>query len=93
MSDLIRRHAALEVLDEYAEDIESGNFGAYTKARIRMRKLPSVEPERKKGLWLKRTDKTKKLYGWYQCSQCLAIIGEPTNYCSECGARMKVDNG
>ena len=91
--DCIRRHAALEVLDEYAEDIESGKFGAYTKARIRMRKLPSVDPERMKGMWLKRKGETLILYGWYQCSQCGAIIGEPTNYCSECGARMEVDNG
>ena len=89
--DCISRQAALEVLDEYAEDIESGKFGAYTKARIRMRKLPSVDPERMKGMWLKRKGKTLILYGWYQCSQCGAIIGEPTNYCSECGARMEVD--
>lgn len=53
---------------------------------------PSVEPERKTGKWLKRTDKTKKLYGWYQCSQCGSIIGEPTNYCSECGS-YKGGNG
>ena len=45
----------------------------------------------KKRKWIKRKGETIILYGWYQCSQCGAIIGEPTNYCSECGARMEVD--
>lgn len=48
--------------------------------------LPQLEPAKKKGKWLKRTDKTQKLYGWYQCSQCGSIIGKPVNYCSECGS-------
>lgn len=42
-SDCISRKAALEVLDDYAEDIESGNWGtAYSKARTSMCNLPSV---------------------------------------------------
>lgn len=46
--DCISRQAALEILDDYAEDIESGNWGiAYSKARTSMCELPSVEPERK----------------------------------------------
>ena len=45
--DCISRQAALEVLDEYTEDIENGNWGtAYSKARTSMCDLPSVEPEK-----------------------------------------------
>lgn len=42
--DCISRESALEILDDYAEDIESGNCGvAYSKARTSMCDLPSVE--------------------------------------------------
>ena len=91
--DLISRQAALEILEEYAEDIESGNFGAYTKARISMRKLPSVEPERKTGKWIDE--------GWYaeghsehayRCSECdehyIGYVGE-YKHCPNCGADMR----
>ena len=44
--DCISRQVALEVLDDYAEDIESGNLGtAYSKARTSMCELPSVKAE------------------------------------------------
>ena len=44
----ISRESALEILDDYAEDIESGNWGtAYSKARTSMCDLPSAEPEQK----------------------------------------------
>lgn len=74
MSDCISREAAIQAVTHFKDTLK------------RLYELPSVEPERKPGEWLKRTDKTKKLYGWYQCSQCGSIIGEPVNYCSECGS-------
>ena len=93
-TDSISREAALEVLDDYAEDIESGNWGtAYSKARASMCELPSVEPERKKGHWIMQNDRSKKLLGWSFCSECNAWIGEPTDYCSNCGADMREVDG
>ena len=52
--------------------------------------LPSadVQPVRH-GRWTLQEDRTKKLFGWYICSECGAWIGEPTNYCSNCGADMR----
>jgi hypothetical protein len=89
-TDCISRQAALEVLDDYAEDIESGNLGiAYSKARMSMCAAPSVEPERKHGHWIMQNDRSKKLLGWSFCSECNAWIGEPTDYCSCCGADMR----
>ena len=52
-------------------------------------KRPSAEPARKKGKWNLQEDKAKPLYGWHICSECGAYIGEPSKYCSECGADMR----
>lgn len=87
MSDLISRQAALEVLDDYAEDIESGNLGiAYSKARTSMCDLPSVEPERKTGKWIRGKD------GYIRCDKCGSRGSAiKAHYCHHCGARMEVD--
>lgn len=54
-----------------------------------LEKLPSVETERKRGHWIMQNDRSKKLLGWSFCSECNAWIGEPTDYCSNCGADMR----
>ena len=53
--------------------------------------MPSVKPQRPKGNWIEQTDKNKKLYGWFYCSECGAVLGrvDGANYCSECGAEME----
>jgi hypothetical protein len=79
--DCISRHVVLDLFAKKCDAVRP-----YHEVWQAVKKLPSVEPERKTGKWLKRTDETKKLYGWYQCSQCGAIIGGPVNYCSECGS-------
>lgn len=43
--------------------------------------------ENVRGEWKKRKD--KPLQNWYQCSNCGAICGETSKYCSECGADMR----
>ena len=58
----------------------------YQKEWTDLSDIPSVEPKRKPGKWIQQNDKSKKLYGWFFCSECNAWIAEPTNYCSECGA-------
>ena len=50
--------------------------------------MPTIE-ERKTGKWKLQTDRRKKHYGWNICSECGKWIGEPTNYCPNCGAEMK----
>lgn len=52
-------------------------------------KLPSAQLERKRGKWIRQDNKGKPLYGWYQCSECGAVIGGKANFCSECGADMR----
>ena len=97
MSDLISRQAALEILDVFEEDIESGNWGtAYLKARISMRELQSVEPERKTGKWHLLDECANE--GWY-CDQChkkvfradFSNTMKKYKFCPNCGAKMEVD--
>ena len=90
MSDLISREEFIKRIEPYNTD-DKMDKALYNFAYNKMMDCSSVEPERKTGKWIKRKGETIILYGWYQCSQCGAIIGEPTNYCSECGARMEVD--
>ena len=47
------------------------------------------QAERKRGKWIRQDNKGKPLYGWYQCSECGAVIGGKANFCSECGADMR----
>ena len=59
-----------------------------------IKSIPSVTPTRPKGKWIEQTDKNKKLYGWFYCSECGAVLGrvDGANYCSECGAEMEGSN-
>ena len=96
MSDLISRQAALEILDDFEEDVESGNWGtAYSKARTSMCDLPSVEPERPRGKWIKAIDPDVNAWtGGHTCSECgRACVQMSMNYCANCGAPMEVHDG
>lgn len=85
MADLIDRQMAIDALD-------TGLWGVKwdkALATAMLKNLPSAE---RKGHWILQEDRTKKLYGWHICSECGAWIGEPANFCSECGADMRGDN-
>lgn len=82
----ISRKAALEILDDYAEDIESGNWGtAYSKARTSMCDLPSVDPERKNGKWINVDPSTFKA----DCSCCGNHGRAWMKYCYMFGSPME----
>ena len=84
MSDLISRQEAIEALcrvDEYnARSVDV------------IKKLPSVQPERKKGKWIFEECKGNT---YFRCSECgeivtSAIMGFPRyEYCPMCGADMR----
>ena len=88
--DLISRQAAI---DEIEWEEEYGRIDT-SKAIDCLKKLPSVEPERKKGKWIVEEDcegKTRTC----TCNLCGYETGEYTwenpNYCENCGAKMEVD--
>ena len=51
---------------------------------------PTIE-ERKKGKWIKYVSPINEDDGQdaWDCSECAAMVGRPTNYCPRCGARME----
>ena len=92
MDNLIYRQAALDMVNHLTEIYVNNLPPMLDKADVydNLRLLPSadVQPVRH-GHWTLQEDRTKKLYGWHICSECGAWIGEPTNYCSNCGADMR----
>lgn len=66
--------------------------------RMKRVRLPSVQPERKKGMWYKPTGMMPPEYiGVYRCSVCEEIAPRDwkrhiqilTNFCPNCGADMR----
>ena len=91
MTDLISRQAVFETIDDCNSDGLKGIFCSYDdgeRFKEYIKKLPSAQPERKKGKWINRS--LNILYPeWerYTCSVC----GEHSNrydYCPNCGAKM-----
>ena len=83
-NDTISRRMAIDAIFGRSHEI----------IKMRIGNLPSAQPQRKRGKWIRQSNKRKTLYGWYQCSECGAFCGGETNFCSECGADMReVDDG
>ena len=107
MDDLISRQAAIDAL-RYAQHRftvadEAGGMGTvkwsedviyFAAAERVLSELPSAQPERKKGKWI-RHDEIKNVYGGIciECSECgekyvvQHILDE--KYCRNCGANMR----
>ena len=45
---------------------------------------------RPKGKWIMDKEYTSNPFLWYKCNKC-GVYHSPTNYCSNCGARMEGD--
>lgn len=102
MSNLISREKAIETLKEY-EIVESDNFtrmdslSMMTVATIAncieaIEELPTAEPERKKGEWIKEDRGHVEYTG--VCSECgFSSIWYDTqeyfNFCPNCGCDMR----
>lgn len=91
MNDLIDRQSAI---DAVCNDNCGGHDGCkwYPSSCDSIKALfdiPSAEPERKKGKWIK-TDEKEEWYGdIYKCSVCgYRLIDANEKYCPNCGARM-----
>lgn len=89
MDDLISRQAAIDALNEKCL------MPAWCKVLVKkmLTDLPSAEPQRKKGKWVKKND---AVCYWYECSVCgektpLSIHRKEWHswYCPNCGADMR----
>lgn len=93
MDDLISRQAAIDMLEMYL----FVEYEEYAEAREVINRLPSAQPERKKGKWIYGEDE----YGidGYHCDKCGFFVPwdyahtfinyiEDYNFCPYCGAEM-----
>ena len=95
MNDLISRQAAIdcEYQVKIINDIE---YVMLSEVQMKMRKLPSAQPERKKGEWTDRSDGGRILHPWwetYECSKCGQYGTRIWNFCPNCGADMREREG
>ncbi len=96
--DPIERQAALDAIDEIESEVADGDGFQYEKWRQFFCDLPSAQPERKKGRWIKKmsVNKTEKYISydpeWY-CACCGtkydSCIAKIVNFCYVCGAEME----
>lgn len=99
-SDYISRQAALNLfLDDNLYWDTNGGYSPHY-ARTLLKNLPSVQPERKVGKWIRGKSWSEgagmgESYGYYwKCNQCNNIVKGDwakcgDNFCSECGADMR----
>ena len=97
MKDLIDRQAAIDALGErpmvwVGSDYELGARNQYDADVLALETLPSAQPERKKGKWIKADSQQyfRKHYPCFTCSECgyRKDSQKKWNYCPNCGARM-----
>lgn len=103
MSDLIDRQDAIDAIKEFQhgaaewrdEQVELSDIwhradsaiASALEIGLRIKKLPSAQPERKKGKWI---DITKSGgYFVYKCSECGDLYLEDYYFCPSCGAMME----
>ena len=89
-TDCISRQAAVDWLNNEWDGMVVSLFDG-------IRKLPSAQPERKKGKWIPLFDGrfTGGAY-WFHCSNCERVVPDVRNggwnFCPNCGADMRGDN-
>lgn len=88
MGDLISRQAAI---DEIKALYEWHEIVTEDRAIDHFKRLPSAEPERKRGKWIAHPG--GKFVGFpymhYECDQCRDFEPEERNFCPNCGADMR----
>ena len=88
MKDLISRQAAYEALSEYYHHKTEMQHKALREA---LGMVPSAQPERKKGRWVRIEDENGDFLCW-ECSECGDRYVMPyhrASYCPNCGAEMR----
>ncbi len=74
--------------------LPDGNFaGNHSALKALINMQPSVEPERKRGKWIRTIDPDVNAWtGGHICSECgRACVQMSMKYCANCGAPMEVE--
>ena len=86
MDDLISRQAAIDALKNQMSDRNDLYNIPVRRSIVILEQLPSAQPERKTGKWIRVID------GW-KCSNCKCLVEEERepsyNFCPSCGADMR----
>lgn len=96
-TDLISRQAVKSVLYNLGlGDEENGGVEykcALADVKSELENIPSVDPERKLGKWIKAIDPDVNAWvGGHTCSECGRVCVQMSmNYCANCGAPMEVN--
>ena len=91
MSDLISRQDTLDAIQKRADEIDSVYSAFWEGLKIAqdiVEKVPSAEPERKKGYWIVKDEDWRKQLEWDECSECGFATTKQYNFCPNCGADM-----
>ena len=102
MSRCIDADALIEFIENryditWKDDYEGGIKDACVDILEEINKMPTIEPQRKKGRWIKKTIK-KKIENDYSCSECGRHVSVMRGYdvrlvypFCHCGAEMTED--
>lgn len=105
MSDLISRQAAIEAMSDTWKHIcyvarrkhpTKGEEAVYMDMCGTINRVPSAQPERKKGKWIPQFDKWGDYVTTtegYKCSECGVFDSMKDNFCPNCGAEMEPSFG
>lgn len=93
MSDSIGRQEAIDTAIEAADAWDGGhNVERERYIREALEKLPPVQPERKKGYWI-RHEYADIVEGYYvpnyECSECHSWKRDDSDFCPDCGTDMR----
>ena len=99
MDDLISRQAAIDAIGNVPDYDDGMVWEALSHAQRDVALLPSAQPERKKGKWIKATGMMPPEFrGHHCCSECgnFANMEPPfgnredlSKFCPNCGADMR----
>lgn len=92
MSDLISRQAAIDGVKTLHlvawKNWHEPSLSANTVLDM-IRELPSAQPQRMRGRWIRHNDWVSEGYCEYSCSECDMGVDVIYNYCPRCGADMR----
>ena len=89
MSDLISRQAAIDAFMTMTSDGDKADWCKWV-----LKQLPSAQPERKAGKWIKHISDIYPADSTMECNVCHAeqTLLCDDNYCPNCGAKMEDDH-
>ena len=81
-ADALKERFQSLAYDDWNQGVSTSWADAYRECAEMVDDMPTIEPERNKGLW-------HWADGMYSCDQCGEILDEKSPFCPMCGADMR----